>query len=51
MCNLFMIRNRFKEYIPPNILQNYIDTICFFRNNTDGEINFPFVPYGSSDII
>ena len=43
--------NRLKEYNPSNFLQKYIDSFWFFRNDTGGEINFPVVPDGCSDII
>lgn len=43
--------NRLKEYNPSDSLQKYIDSFWFFRNNTGGEINFPVVPDGCSDII
>ncbi len=45
------MENRLKEYNPPNNLRKYIDSFWFFRNNTGGEINFPVVPDGCSDII
>ena len=45
------MKSKLQEYSPPNILYNYIDSFWFFRNNTGGEINFPVVPDGCSDII
>ena len=45
------MKNRLKIHRPPDILQNYIYSFWFFRNNTGGEINFPVVPDGRSDII
>jgi len=45
------MENSLKEYSPPNDLKKYIDSFWFFRNNTGGEIKFPVVPDGCSDII